>query len=172
MTANPLPPDRARLGEALFPPQAPARPLIVGYGNPLRGDDGVGWHVAAQLYPRLAGQANVQTHHQLTPDMAADWSTASAVLLVDARVGAPPGRIVRRVITPQARPASAFSHHVDAVLLAGLTAALFGRCPPVTLYTINGANFDLSETLSPAVQAAAARLVNRLTRQVRRAQAG
>ena len=33
--------------------------LVVGYGNPLRGDDGAGWHAATRLAadPRLAGAA-------------------------------------------------------------------------------------------------------------------
>ena len=34
-----------------------AASLVIGYGNPLRSDDGVGWHVAERLAddPRLAG---------------------------------------------------------------------------------------------------------------------
>ena len=42
--------------------------LVVGYGNPLRGDDGFGCHAAALLAadPRLE-EARVLARHQLTP---------------------------------------------------------------------------------------------------------
>ena len=45
--------------------------LVVGYGNSLRGDDGIGWHAARLLTddPRLTG-ARVLTHHQLAPELA------------------------------------------------------------------------------------------------------
>ena len=35
----------------------PPAVLVVGYGNPLRGDDGIGWHAAHHLAtdPRLVG---------------------------------------------------------------------------------------------------------------------
>lgn len=143
------------------------QPLIMGYGNPLRGDDGVGWHVAEQVSARLGALAEVQSHHQLTPDMTEAWAQASVVLLVDASATGAPGHITRRVLKPSARPAASFSHHVSADLLVGLTATLWGRCPPVTLYTISGADFALGETLSPPVQAAAHVLVARLVRRVR-----
>ena len=59
--------------------------LVIGYGNPLRGDDGAGWKAAELLAedPRLAG-AVVLARHQLTPELADDVSRASLVVLVDA----------------------------------------------------------------------------------------
>ena len=45
--------------------------LIIGYGNPLRSDDGFGWHAGRLLAQALAGQeAEVITCHQLTPELA------------------------------------------------------------------------------------------------------
>ena len=59
--------------------------LVVGYGNPLRSDDGIGWHAARLLAtdPRL-DRARVLTRHQLAPELAEDVSRASLVVLVDA----------------------------------------------------------------------------------------
>jgi hydrogenase maturation protease len=70
--------------------------LVVGYGNSLRGDDGVGWHAAGRLAadPRLAG-ARVLARHQLTPELAVDVAQASLVVLVDAVAGAEPREIRR-----------------------------------------------------------------------------
>jgi hydrogenase maturation protease len=44
--------------------------LIIGYGNPLREDDGVGWQVADQLLKNSEGSIKVLTAHQLTPELA------------------------------------------------------------------------------------------------------
>ena len=73
--------------------------LIVGYGNPLRSDDGIGWHAARLLAtdPRLDG-ARVLARHQLAPELAADVSRASLVVLVDAAAKGDPGSVaVRRI---------------------------------------------------------------------------
>jgi hydrogenase maturation protease len=59
--------------------------LIIGYGNPLRSDDGVGWQAAELLTddPRLA-DAQILACHQLTPELAEDVSRAGFVVLIDA----------------------------------------------------------------------------------------
>jgi hydrogenase maturation protease len=49
------------------PEWAPRRPgvtLVLGMGNPLLGDDGVGWHVADVVAARLAGDATVEVDRQ------------------------------------------------------------------------------------------------------------
>ena len=75
--------------------------LIVGYGNSLRTDDGVGWHAAGLLAtdPRLEG-AQILARHQLTPELAADISQASLVVLVDAASAGDPGSVSVRRIRP------------------------------------------------------------------------
>ena len=59
--------------------------LVVCYGNPLRGDDGVGWIVAEKLQQRsLPDFVFIQTHIQLTPEQAADLSEADLAIFIDA----------------------------------------------------------------------------------------
>ena len=88
----------------LAPPDAPGPAggvLVIGYGNSLRGDDGVGPRVAelAAADPRLAG-AVVAAHHQLTPELALDMSAARLVVLVDATTDAAPGVVAVRRVDP------------------------------------------------------------------------
>jgi hydrogenase maturation protease len=129
--------------------------LVVGYGNALRGDDGVGWHAAARLAedPRLAG-AQVLARHQLTPELAQDVARASLVVLVDARAGGPPGSVQVQRVTPWQDTTTAWSHHLHPAALAGLAGALYGAVPPVYLVSVGGAAFDDGERLSPALQRA------------------
>jgi hydrogenase maturation protease len=131
--------------------------LIVCYGNRLRSDDGIGWHVAARLAedPRLRG-ARVQWQHQLTPELAADVSQASLVVLVDASDGDDPGVIsVRRLdAAPSAATGSAWSHHVGPQELSALARELWNAEPPVFVVSVGAANLDVGEQLSPAVERA------------------
>ena len=67
--------------------------LIVAYGNPLRGDDGVGWQAAILLSRELKDQVQVLTRHQLTPELAETLSEASRVIFIDAAAQGPAGQI-------------------------------------------------------------------------------
>ncbi len=63
--------------------------LVIGIGNPLRGDDGVGWWLAEraeQLPPGTPtkGPLLVQTVQQLTPELAAELTDVRRVLFIDA----------------------------------------------------------------------------------------
>lgn len=83
--------------------------LIVGYGNTLRRDDGVGVRAAELMGsdPRFAG-IEVLTVYQLTPELALDIAAASLVVFVDADVRGLPGSIeVRELGT--VRPTAAGS---------------------------------------------------------------
>jgi hydrogenase maturation protease len=88
--------------------------LVVGYGNSLRSDDGIGWHAAGRLAtdPRLAG-ARVLAQHQLVPELAADVSQASLVVLVDATTDGDPGSLLVRRVQPRPPTPAAWSHHLD-----------------------------------------------------------
>ena len=142
--------------------------LIVGYGNALRGDDGVGWHAAGLLAddPRLTG-AEVLARHQLTPELAADVSGASLVVLVDASADDnPPGSVWVRRIRPRHDAVGAWSHHLDPAVLAGLADALYGAVPPVVLVSVAAASFADGDRLSPALQRALPGVVETVARVV------
>jgi hydrogenase maturation protease len=80
-----------------------ARVLIIGFGNPLRGDDGFGWHAAQRLCERL-GSPDVQVIacHQLTPELAEDIGAAERVLFIDAARDLPSGEIRCAPVLPTA----------------------------------------------------------------------
>lgn len=131
------------------------RVLVVGYGNPLRGDDGIGWHAAELLAtdPRLDG-ARVLAHHQLAPELAEDISRASLVVLVDASVEGDPGAIRVRTVEPRPAAQTTWSHHLDPRTLAGLAEALYGPVPPVVVVSVAAGSFAEGGGLSSAVERA------------------
>jgi hydrogenase maturation protease len=129
--------------------------LVVGYGNPLCGDDGAGPAVVARLAgdPRLA-HAELRTSHQLTPELARDIACASLVVLVDAGTGSAPGEVVVGRVEPGVDGGSAWSHRVDPAGLATLAKVLYGVVPPVFTVCIGAESMELGDDLSPAVAAA------------------
>jgi hydrogenase maturation protease len=130
--------------------------LVIGYGNPLRGDDGAGWHAADLLAadPRLTG-ARVLARHQLVPELAVDVGRASLVVLVDAAAGGAPGSVSVRRVRPPAAARASCSHHLDPEGLAGLAEALHdAHAPPIVLVSVAAASFAEGDRLSGAVEQA------------------
>ncbi len=155
--------------------------LVIGYGNALRTDDGVGPRVAELLAgdPRLAG-ATVTACHQLSPELADDMRSATLVVLVDATTEAPPGAVVvRRVEAVDAAGAGGgggarggvgpTSHHVDPGVLLALTRDLYGATPATHVVSVGVADMGLGEALSPGVAAALPAVVEAVVRVVARA---
>jgi hydrogenase maturation protease len=129
--------------------------LVVGYGNSLRGDDGIGWHAARLLAsdPRLAG-AGVLAQHQLVPELAVDVSRAALVVLVDAAADGDPGAVSVRRVQPRWPAPAAWSHHLDPESLAGLAKALYGAVPPIVLVSVAAGSFTGGDRLSGALERA------------------
>lgn len=129
--------------------------LIIGYGNPLRGDDGVGWHAAERLARTLPNRdVLIQTSHQLTPEMADLISQASLVIFLDAACDQGPGEVALRRVQPDPSPSELFSHQLTPEALLALANKLYGNCPEAVLLTVGAASLECGETLSPAVESA------------------
>ncbi len=135
--------------------------LVIGYGNPLRADDGLGWHAASALArdPRLAAAVVLQ-RHQLTPELALDVAAASFVIFIDARVptAGEPGRIQIDAVAAAPAPGT-WTHHMTPEALLHLTRRLTGLVPPAVLVTAVAGVVEVSDQLSPAGRVALTGLV-------------
>ena len=130
--------------------------LVVGYGNPLRSDDGLGWHAAERLArdPRLAG-TDVRWQHQLTPELAYDFSRVRLVVLIDVSVEQAPGEIsVRRLDDTSAKVEATSTHHTDPAALVALARDLWGAAPEVFIVGVGAESLEVGESLTPTVEAA------------------
>jgi hydrogenase maturation protease len=146
-----------------------ARPLVVGYGNSLRGDDGIGAFVGALLASDSEfSDADVVSVHQLTPELADDFARASRIVLIDAAVnGRPAGAVEVVPVSPAGQPSSVLTHHVDARVLLALTAELYGVAPPAVVVTVSLAQTDLGEHLSHAMTAALPEIIETVSQLIR-----
>ncbi len=123
--------------------------LVIGYGNRLRGDDGVGLAVAEKVEQTMPG-VTVLLRQQLVPEMAEEISAASTVIFVDARDGNEPGR-VRCARVRRHPPAALFGHAQGPEALLALAADLFEHEPDAFVVTVDVARTDLGTDLSPVV---------------------
>jgi hydrogenase maturation protease len=100
------------------------------------------------------------------------WEGADAVWLVDAvSSGAEPGTVHRLDASEGELPAALFrasTHHFGLAEAVELARAV-GRLPRKTIvYGIEGDSFETGETLSPEVEAAAARVADAVREEVAR----
>jgi hydrogenase maturation protease len=137
-----------------------SRVLVVGYGNTIRGDDGIGWRAVESL-----ARAGVPSHlvamlvHQLNPELARTVADAGLALFVDAARDGQPGQLRCRPV-PIDAPESDLTHQLTPAALMALARSLYGAAPPAFEITMSGERFDVYEGLSLICEAALPRLVN------------
>jgi hydrogenase maturation protease len=140
-----------------------SRLLIIGYGNPLRGDDGFGWHAATRLLDQIADpDVEIMAVQQLTPELTEPISRADHVVFIDAAVSGLPGALTERPISADAGSRS-FTHHGTPGGLLSAALALYGRAPQATLFSVPGEDFGFGERLTPAVERALAQVIARVS---------
>jgi hydrogenase maturation protease len=144
-----------------------ARALVIGYGNPLRSDDGVGWIAARRLSEQLpATDIEVLYRHELTPELAEAISAAQLVVFLDASAKHLPGEVKCQELWPSpSHPA--FSHQLSATQLLELASDLYGAVPRAYLFSVGGASFEVGNTLSPEVAQALPGLLEHVSKIVR-----
>jgi hydrogenase maturation protease len=144
------------------------RTLIIGYGNPLRSDDGFGWHASQVLAQALAGQdAKVITCHQLTPELAEPLSRCALAVFIDADAQGNPGDIHRRAVRPHVPDSSALTHSCTPSGLLASADGLYGHRPQAVVFTVSAQSFAFGDALSPVVSAALLKVVEQVCQEVR-----
>ena len=125
--------------------------LVIGYGNSLRSDDGVGPCVAEAIRQWSIPGVVTLAAHQLTPEMAATLHPAKAVVFIDARLD-PESSEVRCVPLDCSEGARIQPHLTTPEGLLHLAKALYGRAPAAWLITIPATDLAFSDQLSPSAR--------------------
>jgi hydrogenase maturation protease len=124
------------------------RLLVIGYGNTLRSDDGVGPRAADTLAElRLPGVEAI-TAALLAPELADPISRAETVVFVDATVA--PGTAAAVQIQPLEPAASSqiMAHAADPRTMLALARDVFGHAPQGYILTIPVEDMAIGEKLS------------------------
>ncbi|MEI8340631.1 MAG: hydrogenase maturation protease [Verrucomicrobiota bacterium] len=145
------------------------RVLIIGCGNPLRGDDGLGW-VASDCLEAVLNDSSVAIikTQQLTPELAEPASQVDLVIIIDASHAGRPGSWKRAEIEASKNGTGKLGHHFTPAGLLAYVAALYKRTPRMLLVSVAGASFDCMETLSPTVESVLPEVVRHICEQTSR----
>ena len=120
--------------------------LIVGYGNTLRRDDGVGPKVAEAAEALKLPGVRTLVCQQLSPELADPISQARLVIFVDAAVDAP-REVQLRTLAP-AGTSQIMAHAASPATLLALARDVFGHAPAAWLLTIPAEDISIGEELS------------------------
>lgn len=122
--------------------------LVIGYGNELRGDDGVGQRVARAVEEWRVPNLRSLAVHQLTPELAEELVDVDRVIFVDADADA--NKLEIRVSPIKPADFVATTGHTSAPqMLLAIAQALYNAVPQAWLVRIPAVNFELSNDLSP-----------------------
>jgi hydrogenase maturation protease len=126
--------------------------LIIGYGNPLRSDDGIGWRAAEELseHPPSAG-VKVLVCYQLTPELSDDVRQSNAVIFIDAARDGEPGELTVTRVSAQGN--DPFSHELSPAAVLELSRRLYHCSPTAFMVSLCGEHFEHGEILSKKVKA-------------------
>jgi len=120
--------------------------LIVGYGNTLRSDDGVGYRLAEQIEAKNWPQVTVLALPQLTPELAPQIAQVERVVFIDAHLVSSP-LVAIEPLLPHS-PRASFGHVGDPQQLLGWAHWLYGRVPTAWWVKVATQNLELGETFS------------------------
>lgn len=130
--------------------------VVIGVGNPARGDDGAGVAAAERMDPQgLTATAPFQ--------LVELWEGSDDVVVIDAaRSGGTPGTIHRFEVGSQALPTGVLGGSTHAIGVAEVVelARAMGRLPArLTVYGIEVGELSQGSALSPEVEAAVGAVV-------------
>ena len=139
--------------------------LLIGYGNTLRSDDGIGPAVAewfqAEAEAFMGGEADalrIVAVPQLVPELAELIAEAERVVLVDASHGLAPGAIDVRRVEPSPVDAETRIHAYDPATLAAWAGRLYGNAPEIHVVAVGTQAFGFGQGLTPKVAEAVPRV--------------
>ena len=125
--------------------------LVLGYGNDLRSDDGVGPRVAELVAAWNLPGVQTLAFPLLTPEFAEAVAAARAVIFVDASVDGEGGQIQVRPVHPAHRR-TAIGHSGTPEELVALAESIYGARPTASLVTIPASDLGFGEELSAVAQ--------------------
>jgi hydrogenase maturation protease len=128
------------------------RVLVIGYGNPSRGDDGLGPALAERLEAMAMPGVTVDADYQLSIDHAALAAEHDVVVFADATTQ---GEAPFSFSPVTATTGETFTTHAATPgQIIGLAATCFGATPQAWLLAIRGRRLgDFDEALSAEARA-------------------
>lgn len=141
-----------------------SRLLLFGYGNPGRGDDGLGPELVNRISGLNFAEVACQNDMQLQVEHVTDLSEHEQALFIDADMSCVAPFEFSEIFAE--KDGSYTSHAMNPAALLHAYRQVYGQnAPPAYLLRIRGYEFELGDSISPQASAnldAASRLVLQL----------
>ncbi|MBD2300977.1 hydrogenase maturation protease [Nostoc sp. FACHB-87] len=125
--------------------------MVIGYGNDLRSDDGIGQRIADEIASWHLSAVKSLAVHQLTPELADALANAELAIFVDAYVPSESFDVQVQSLSPAVDHPIA-GHTADPQSLLALTRTLYGHCPPALWVTVPAVNFEFGDRFSEVTE--------------------
>ncbi|MBS0629465.1 MAG: hydrogenase maturation protease [Verrucomicrobia bacterium] len=145
--------------------------IIIGIGNPYRGDDGAGWAVIDLLREKIDPKITLLKQRGDIAQLLDIFATHNCVYLVDATIGLK-DRWKRIDIKREPLPeeSSQTSTHGFSISQAVSLARNLNQLPAcLILYAIKGSQYTMSDHLSPDVVQSVEEVAKAITKEVQHA---
>ncbi len=123
--------------------------LVIGIGNPLRCDDGVGPYVADCIEAKGFNNTKVWITQQLQVEDLEPMLKFKKIILVDASVEGP--RVDFREVEKVKGQALSSSHHLSAETFVNLANSIYHKDLHIDLCSIKGESFEVGDKISSTV---------------------
>lgn len=144
--------------------------VVIGVGNPDRGDDAIGREVARRLMHKAGPAARIVEADGEATTLLSQLEGASIAFLIDACVsGAPPGTVRRIDLATQSLPQARYglSSHGFGLAEAVALAQTLGTLPPrCIVYAVEAETFEHGAPLSAAAARGVAEVAEALRREM------
>ena len=147
-------------------PRSETEILLIGVGNPMRGDDAAGLRAAKLIRERNHPSFRVIEHDGECASLMEAWTGAQTVIVVDAAWSdSPSGTIHRFDATQQLLPGRLFQRSTHAFGLheaVELSRALNRLPPQLIIYGICVKSLEIGASLSDEVEKSVRQVVERV----------
>jgi len=136
--------------------------IVIGVGNPLRGDDGVGWYAVDRLMELFkSSEIEFIKCRELLPEISETISQRKFVIFIDVAVDTESGIVAEKKVAPAKNFSSLETHQLDPAGILAFSKALYGNVPKAMMLTVRGESFVYHEGLSKEVRDVSDKLVQR-----------
>ncbi len=137
--------------------------IVIGIGNPQRGDDGIGPLIVSHLHARHPALARCMIVRQLLPEMIPEVENAEVIVFVDAAVDCPIATIEWGQIKPDQR-FSAVGHLLEPTQFLALLKLCSPQVPQAWCLRVGIEQCQPGSTISDTVAALVPDAVKQLSR--------
>jgi hydrogenase maturation protease len=123
--------------------------LVIGIGNPLRSDDGVGPYIADCIEAKGLSGVKVWVTQQLNIEDLERMLEFNRVILADASLEGP--LLDFHPVVKSAGSQLSSSHHLSAEMFVNLASSIYNKELHMHLCSLKGNNFEVGDKISPNV---------------------